>query len=433
MSCSPARLAANVKNSKRSTGPRTPAGRETASRNSYKHGIYATAKVVAACEEAEFRDWRGRWLDDYQPEGTAETNLIERAALASWKIRRCSRVEAAKLDKQRRGAGRRHDDAQADRADLLGRRLIIIASEMVLNQYHTDPHAVPDNPAALYRQLCSFRQGADWLLAKWGEVAEVLEHDGSFDDYDRLKAALLAGKRPGEAVFDHEVRDLFLACFAAAAEPWALHDLFRHAHATGCPKPMYTDLVTALQARYGYPDADAGRAALQGFIARHVGRLEALKAEALDWEAEQDREAAELVALFDDTKSGAALRRYETACERDLHRALADFQRLRRHPLWPPCGNEPIAEVESSEEVPPIDPAETRAKSAPAEAPGGEESVVGCVTSSQTHRPITEAIPPQPLVTKSPRPEGVPLPGTQIVDGPAWVGLRGSPGLVDGR
>jgi hypothetical protein len=166
----------------------------------------------------------------------------------------------------------------------------------------------------------------------------VLAHDGSFDYYDRLKAALLAGKRPGEAVFDHEMRDLFLACFAAAAEPWALHDLFRQAHATGSPKPMYNDLVTALQARYGYPDADAGRAALGAFVANHVGRLEALKAEALGWEAEQDREAAEVGALFDDTKAGAALRRYETACERDLHRALADFQRLRRHPLRPPCG-----------------------------------------------------------------------------------------------
>src|SRR5262245_15793827 len=290
--CSPARQAANERNSTRSTGPRTPRGKEVASRNSYKHGFYATAKVVAACEEAGFQEWRGQWRDDYRPDGTAETNAIERAALAAWKLRRCSQVEAATLDKQRRGAARRHDDAQADRADLLGRRLVIIAAEMVLNQYHTDPHAVPDNPAALYRQLCSFKQGADWLLAKWGEVAEVLEHDGSFDDYDRLKAALLAGKRPGEAVFDHEVRDLFLACFAAAAEPWALHDLFRQAQATGCPKPLYNDLITALQARYGYPDAAAGRAALQGFLARHVARLEALKAEALDIEADLDREAA---------------------------------------------------------------------------------------------------------------------------------------------
>ena len=261
MTCSPARLAANQANSKHSTGPRTPAGREAASKNSYKHGFYATAKVVAACEEAGFQEWHGQWHDDYRPDGTAETNCIERAAFASWKLRRCAGVEAATLDTQRRGAGRRYDDAQADRADLLGRRLVIIAAEMVLNQYHTDPHAVPDNPAALYRQLCSFKQGADWLLAKWGEVAEVLEHDGSFDDYDRLKAALLAGKRPGEAVFDHEVRDLFLACFAAAAEPWALHDLFRQAQATGCPRPLYNDLITALQARYGYPDAAAGRRA----------------------------------------------------------------------------------------------------------------------------------------------------------------------------
>jgi len=77
---SPARVSANGRNAQRSTGPRTPAGLARASQNAYKHGLYATAKVVAACEEAGFRDWLGQWHDDYRPDGTAETNAIDRAA-----------------------------------------------------------------------------------------------------------------------------------------------------------------------------------------------------------------------------------------------------------------------------------------------------------------------------------------------------------------
>jgi hypothetical protein len=49
-------------------------------------------------------------------------------------------------------------------------------------------------------------------------------------------------------------------------------------------------------------------------------------------------------------------------------RALADFHRLRRHPLRPPCGNEPIAEVDPVEEITPIEAAAPRAEPAPATA-----------------------------------------------------------------
>src|SRR5262245_31660315 len=119
--CSDARRRANAANARRSTGPRSPTGKARSSQNAYRHGLYARARVVAACEEAGFRDWLGQWHDDYRPDGTAETNAIDRAAHASWKLRRCAEVEAATLDKQRRGAARRRDDEQRDRADLLGR------------------------------------------------------------------------------------------------------------------------------------------------------------------------------------------------------------------------------------------------------------------------------------------------------------------------
>jgi hypothetical protein len=246
--------------------------------------------------------------------------------------------------------------------------LILIAAEMVNHQYNADPHAVPDNPAALYRELCSFQEGADWLLVKWGELRLVLAHDGRLDDYDRLKAALALGKRPGDAVFDDTVRDLFLACFAASGETWALYDIFRQAHAAGMGKPLYADLISALHQRHGYADAAAGRAALEAIVARNVAHLEALKADSLDAAADLDREVAETAALVDDTREGAARRRYETACDHDLHRALSAFLRLRKQLPPEVCGNEPIAEADQAEEVTPIEAADMRAESAPAAA-----------------------------------------------------------------
>jgi hypothetical protein len=200
--------------------------------------------------------------------------------------------------------------------------------------------------------LISFAQGADWLLTGWRELLALLERETRWGDHDRLRATLLLGKRPGDALADPAAVRLFLACHACDDRSGSAAEYFYRAGAAGHPRPYYDDLLKAVLA--GRPaTADEGRAVLRDLAREQVARLEALKAEELDELNALDREEAITRAAFDDSKEGAALRRQETALERDLHRALADLVRLQKHAGRAPgaaCGNEPIAEIEDSEE-----------------------------------------------------------------------------------
>jgi hypothetical protein len=48
------KIQANQENAKQSTGPTTPEGKETASRNSYKHGIWAKELVISKEETPDY-------------------------------------------------------------------------------------------------------------------------------------------------------------------------------------------------------------------------------------------------------------------------------------------------------------------------------------------------------------------------------------------
>ena len=47
------KTAANRKNAKKSTGPRTPAGKRTASTNALRHGVLATLPVLPGVESVD--------------------------------------------------------------------------------------------------------------------------------------------------------------------------------------------------------------------------------------------------------------------------------------------------------------------------------------------------------------------------------------------
>jgi hypothetical protein len=381
--------ASNARNARRSTGPRTEAGRARSAQNARKHGLYARAPVVPGGETRAFNDWLAGWVDYHQPEGPAETDALGRAAYASWELKGCAAVRAAATEKRRRHAGRRYDRDQADRADALGTRLFSVADDLL-----SPPRGAPfgyqmADPRPLYRELTSFAQGADWLLAGWRALLALLETETRWGDHDRLRATLLLGKRPGDALADPELTRLFLACHACDDRSCTAAEYFYRAGAAGHPRPYYDDLLKAVLA--GRPaTADAGRAVLRALAHEQIARLEALKAEELDELNELDREAAVTCARFDDSKEGAALRRQESALERDLHRALADLVKLQKHAGRAPCadcGNEPISEVEDIEEFASDDPFE-----------------IGENASDAPIAPVSVPAPPAPAVAVAPAP-----------------------------
>jgi hypothetical protein len=92
---SPARIAANKRNTQRSTGPKTETGKAVAKMNALSHGLRATAQIVPGEDPGMWEEYRAAVLADQAPVGVLETELAERVAVLSWRLRRVATSEAA--------------------------------------------------------------------------------------------------------------------------------------------------------------------------------------------------------------------------------------------------------------------------------------------------------------------------------------------------
>ena len=87
-------IEANRRNSHRSTGPRTRTGKATSKMNAMKHGLLAEQVVVRGEDPTEFTQVVNSLIDEFQPQGPLEEQLVERVAACMWRLRRLYRVEA---------------------------------------------------------------------------------------------------------------------------------------------------------------------------------------------------------------------------------------------------------------------------------------------------------------------------------------------------
>ena len=87
-------LAANRANAKKSTGPRTEAGKSRSRLNSWKHGL--TAKEITSEGESprKFDILRAELWEQLQPAAGLESVLADRLAAYAWRLRRVPGLEA---------------------------------------------------------------------------------------------------------------------------------------------------------------------------------------------------------------------------------------------------------------------------------------------------------------------------------------------------
>jgi len=90
-----AQIQANRSNAQKSTGPRTAAGKERASRNALKHGLLAREAVIPGEDPEEFELFREGMIDELAPVGAVETMLAQRVVSLSWRLRRAERLQNA--------------------------------------------------------------------------------------------------------------------------------------------------------------------------------------------------------------------------------------------------------------------------------------------------------------------------------------------------
>src|SRR6476619_7019897 len=92
----PAKIAANIENAKKSTGPRSTLGKERSRMNAFRHGL--TAETLLPDEDAEaFRERQQGWVQGLGPRDPVELAMAERSFYYSWQVDRVVRTQWARL------------------------------------------------------------------------------------------------------------------------------------------------------------------------------------------------------------------------------------------------------------------------------------------------------------------------------------------------
>ena len=95
---SDAKIAANRANAKKSTGPRTAAGKAASSRNNTRHGLTAKLFLLDTEDPAQYEALRSDLIDSYRPANAAELMLVEEIAQNFWRLQRARHIEADNMN-----------------------------------------------------------------------------------------------------------------------------------------------------------------------------------------------------------------------------------------------------------------------------------------------------------------------------------------------
>jgi hypothetical protein len=87
-------IEANRRNARKSTGPRTPEGKDRASNNAVKHGLLSQDVLIPGEDGTALWELSERLREELEPVGELEDLLVDRIVAAHWRLRRLGRVEA---------------------------------------------------------------------------------------------------------------------------------------------------------------------------------------------------------------------------------------------------------------------------------------------------------------------------------------------------
>jgi hypothetical protein len=108
---------ANRLNARRSTGPRTEAGKDRSRFNALKHGLAAQSPVLPHENAAAFHEMRAALIAHYDPANMQELQLIDHIAHAQLRMERSRRFENGMFDLQLRHTKREHRKPEDPWAD----------------------------------------------------------------------------------------------------------------------------------------------------------------------------------------------------------------------------------------------------------------------------------------------------------------------------
>jgi hypothetical protein len=69
-------------------GPKTESGRKASSMNAVTHGLYSKSAVLQRESPAQHRELLDAYIQQFQPQGPAEFDLLEEMIAVKWRQRR---------------------------------------------------------------------------------------------------------------------------------------------------------------------------------------------------------------------------------------------------------------------------------------------------------------------------------------------------------
>ena len=300
-----ARIAANRLNARKSTGPRTPEGKERSRANAVKHGLTG-AGIALPTEDAAQIELRFQAVqEEMAPQTVVGAFLAHQMALMTVRSQRAARHEAAMLSHQIRRAASDFDEIRdADADHLLG--------------------WIQSEPISHRRKLMATPEGVDRLIGALVGLRDDLENQPTVQ-WNYLHCQKV------EAYFGRRSSDI----------PHSRGYLLSNAiegKFDGINPEEIAHLANESEKRNWACDQ------MVIYIDAEVARLRAHR-ETLDHEAiALDRAEAGRRAEFDSGKEAILARKYEAAATQEFYRALREFRAV-----------EAMGEPEVSEALTPVE------------------------------------------------------------------------------
>ena len=281
---SPIKIKSNRVNALKSTGPKTAAGIQRASRNSLKHGLLSKAIVISDGDSKENQEELDALLSelyaDLQPNGKLEEMLVERIVVSYWRLRRAIRAETAEIQLNTDSATRR-----------LKERLVSeLLNELRLNRFLDD---------RLFPTLSSLQEFTYALRDTIDEIAS-----------DREICSETQGKLLNSLYAENTVE----LTKSMQEILWHIHDVNKYSN---WPRSKYGKECRNAAIGYFEELDENARIKLREMEAQASQRPEHLHEQFLSRGSLPNENGMDKIL------------RYETAIERQLYRAIAELERLQ--------------------------------------------------------------------------------------------------------